>query len=70
MDYKVILPFEIKNNKQALFWEVRACMWFFRKRAKKGKIFENLEKVYEILKYFEKEQVIVCNYQYQHTTNC
>ena len=44
MDYKVILPFEIKNTKQALFWKARACMWFFRKRAKKGKIIENLGK--------------------------
>ena len=29
---------------------------------KKGKIFENLAKLYKICKYFEKGQMIVCGY--------
>ena len=32
---------------------------------KKGKIFENLGNMYKISKYFEKEQVIVCDNRMQ-----
>ena len=35
------------------------------KKGKKGKIFENLSKNIQIWKYFEKGQVIGCNYSTQ-----
>ena len=37
---------------QGLFWKIRACLRFLRKRAKKGKIFENLGKNVQNLKIF------------------
>ena len=37
---------------QGLFQEVRASMRFFRKRARKGKIFKNLSKNVQNLKIF------------------
>ena len=50
---------------QGLFYKLRVCMWFFqkkgKKRAKKGKIYENLGKIYKIWKYFEKVS-LMCNY--------
>ena len=38
----------------------RACMWFFRKRAKKSKIFENLGKNIQDLKIFWKKGRWLC----------
>ena len=46
-------------------------MWFFRKMAKnvkkvqKGQVLENWAKIYKIQKYFEKGQVIACDYHAQ-----
>ena len=37
---------------------------------KKGKIFEKLGKLYKIQKYFEKGQVIVCDYRMQTARKC
>ena len=42
--------------------KVRACLWFFRKRAKNNKMFENFGKNIQIWKYFEKGQPHVCDY--------
>ena len=60
------------NSIQGLFYKVRACMWFFRKRTKniikgqKGaKYLKIWAKMYKIWKYFEKGQVIACNYRMQ-----
>ena len=53
------------NVVQGLFLEVRACIPFFRKRAKYLEIWA---KMYKIWKYFEKRQVIACNYCMQQTT--
>ena len=39
----------------------------FRKRAKKGKISENLSENVENLKYFEKEQPYACDYRIHKT---
>ena len=37
-----------------LFYKVKAFVWFFRKRAKEGKIFQNLGKNVQNLKIFWK----------------
>ena len=45
------------NSIQGLFYKVRSCMWFFRKRGKnvkKGILFENLDKNVQNLKIFWK----------------
>ena len=46
------------NSIQGLFYKVRSCMWFFRKRGKnfkKGNLFENLGKNVQNLKIFWKK---------------
>ena len=40
--------------------ESKACIRFFRKRAKKGNVFENFGKNVKIWEYFEKGQVHAC----------
>ena len=40
------------DGSQGLFQKIRAWVQFFRKRAKKGKIFENLDKNLQIFKVF------------------
>ena len=45
------------RHEQGIFYKVRACFQFFRK---KGKIFQNLGKTVKNLKYFEKGQPHVC----------
>ena len=48
-----------KELDQGLFYKVRACIRYFKKKEqKKVKYLKMSAKMYEISKYFEKEQVI------------
>ena len=68
--------FEVNGISIVFSWEIRAycrkngkCVQFFRKRAKKGKIFENLAKMYKIWKYFENGQPRACDYRMHETAS-